>query len=574
MSIIDNIRASAESKKNEIALRSEEGTITYQELMQRVNGLVATLHKNKLGSDDRIAIALPRSFEMIIAILGAMAAGATFIPLDPSNPSSRLNRILEDCKPAYLLCKKEDEELFRFTNTKCINPDKWLLRGAAVKIKSVAPAYIIYTSGSTGKPKGVVVGNDALENYVSWALQELPFTGGGVPLFTSISFDHAITNIFPPLLKGECIHLIPSIEGGRALASGLLSVNKGSQRYSYVKITPSLFSFLDKTQRAELGNSTNLLMFGGEKLVPSHVSDARAYHKNLSILNHYGPTETTVGCCVFKIPQNFSGIVVPVGMPIPGIEISIRHKDLTNVEYDETGELFVSGIALAEGYWQQPQLTDSSFIRINDNGKEKRWYRTGDQAKINHDGNIEYMGRTDDQIKILGTRIEPMEIIAYLNTFPTIKQATVFSVEHTASMELSAALSFYSDPAEPEAIRKFLHAHLPPVMIPSRYLILDELPVASSGKVDVKKLRELLPAIDKQNSIEQTVLEKFKELFGMEEISIHDDYFLLGGNSLGTVEIATWAAEYYQIPLDIACLFNFPNVATLSTHIRELIEER
>jgi amino acid adenylation domain-containing protein len=573
MAVIDEIRLVAKSKKNNVALQSAKGErLTYQQLMQRAEGLAATLRKGNFAPGERIVIALPRSVEMIIAILGVMAAGSTFIPMDPSHPSSRLISILEDSKPACILCEKEDEHLFVASGIPCIHPGKWLSRGTVSKTTSSAPAYIIYTSGSTGTPKGVVIGNTALENYINWALNALPFTGGGVPLFTSLSFDHALTNIFPPLLKGECIHLLASIEGGRTLASALLSERK--QPYSYVKITPSLFCFLDKAQRAQLGNITHLLMFGGEKLISALLADARAERKELIILNHYGPTETTVGCCVFQVPLNFSGTIVPIGQPLPGVEVSIRGKDLKPVKDGETGELFVSGAALADEYWQQPQLTEKTFLKIQENAKAQRWYRTGDQARMTKEGNIEYLGRTDDQIKILGTRIEPLEIIASLNAFPGVKQATVFTVEHASSVELIAALSFYENLPEPEAIRKFLRAQLPPVMIPSRYLILHELPVAASGKADVKQLRAQLSEAVAKDNVEQAVMEKFKEIFGQEQISMDDDYFLLGGDSLGTVEIATWAAEQYQIPLDVACLFNFPTVASLSAHIEELIGEK
>ena len=266
----------AASNGTSLAMCNGGAEITYDELCQRVGGLALALANQGIGPGGRIAIALGRSFEMIIAILGVLASGATYIPLEPSNPAARLMTILDDCKPSILLADEDNKHLADLSGVGLMTPEEWPSQGPIYNQKNTTGANIIYTSGTTGTPKGVEVGHSALINYVKWAATELPFTGGGAPLFTSISFDHAITNIFPPLIKGEKIILLPSIQGGRALASALLATpNLSDLRYSYVKITPSLFALFDKKQRAELGNRTNLLMFGGEKLSSSLISDAR-----------------------------------------------------------------------------------------------------------------------------------------------------------------------------------------------------------------------------------------------------------------------------------------------------------
>ncbi|HSH66286.1 MAG TPA: AMP-binding protein, partial [Bacteroidia bacterium] len=446
--------------------------------------------------------------------------------------------------------------------------------GKVMPFKNAGNAYIIYTSGSTGTPKGVEISCEALENYVKWAVTELPFTGAGVPLFTSISFDHAITNIFPPLLMGEKIKLLGPIHGGRTLASVLLPDQSSEKKYSYVKITPSLFSFLNKEQRAQLGCVTDLLMFGGEKLPPEFIKDARRDNPNLKIMNHYGPTEATVGCCVFQIPTTFSGTHVPIGKAIPGMETSIRRADFSIAEKGETGELYVSGISLAKGYWKKAALTQNVFlVPTANNDKAKRWYKTGDLVYEDTQGMINYLGRADDQLKILGNRIEPAEIIQQLNSFPQVKQATVFVNENSASVELIAALTFFSDKPTVEEIRKYLQNSLPAAMVPTRYLLLDEIPVAASGKMDIKKLAALLPESTSDVTVEEGVANKFKEILCKENIGPMDDYFLLGGDSLGTVEIVTWATEEYKIELDIACLFEHPTINALAKHIRSLMSE-
>jgi len=573
MSIIHDMRATATMYKSSVALSYENTEMTYNEFMLRVDGLAMALRKRYIGAGDRVAVALPRSFEMIIAIFGVLASGATYVPLDLSNPSSRLMTILEDAKAALLLSDIEGDELSISLGIPRLDPNEWPNQGPIADPAVVGIAYIIYTSGSTGKPKGVEVSHLALQYYLRWATTELPFTGGGVPLFTSISFDHALTNIFPPLLKGDKIVLLPPILGGRILASALLANHSSvNDRYSYVKITPSLFEFLDKEQRAQLGCHTHLLMFGGEKLSPSLIGDARRNNPELAILNHYGPTETTIGCCVYSIPLNFFRAEVPIGKTIPGVEASIRFADLSIVEAAEPGELFISGISLANGYWQKPDLTRTSFLNLSDAiYGEKRWYRTGDLARRSPNGEIEYLGRIDDQVKILGNRIELNEVLRHLNTFPKVKQSAVFSYDHGNSTELIAALTFAGAKPNEVDIKKHLQAFLPSVMIPTQYLLLDKLPIAASGKIDVKSLQSIISRHRHDLAIEEAISNKFQEILGVEQIGLEDDYFLLGGDSLGTVEIATWAGEEYNITLDIWCIFHFPTIATLSQHIREVM---
>jgi amino acid adenylation domain-containing protein len=565
MSIINDIRAVAAKSPSAIAMCCNNDRMTYEQFMQRVDGLAHALHQRHIGTGDRVAIALPRSFEMIIAICGVVAAGAVYVPLDLSNPPARLMTILEDCRALLLLGNEDGEQLAASAGINRFDPSDWPASAFPLAAPVSDSAYIIYTSGSTGKPKGVEIGHAALENYVQWAMNELPFTGDGVPLFTSISFDHAVTNIFPPLLKGDTIMLLPDILGGRALATSLLS----QPRHSYVKITPSLFGFLDKEQRAQMGRQTNLIMFGGEKLPPSFIADVRRDNPALDVMNHYGPTETTVGCCVYHVPNNFSGANVPIGKPIPGVQTSIRRADLSIANPGEIGELFISGVALANGYWQRPELTAEAFVHLL--GDEARWYRTGDNARITPGGDIEYLGRIDDQVKILGNRIEPAEIIMHLNSFNGIKQSAVFT---TGSNELVAAIAYSGNKPLAEDVRKYLQSLLPAAMVPARYVMLQELPVAASGKIDVAQLRFMLPAYNDDNAVESSVASRFREILCQDNIALDDDFFLLGGDSLGTVEIATWAAEQYHIPLEISCLFDYPTIGSLSQHIRELISSR
>jgi amino acid adenylation domain-containing protein len=574
MPIINQLRTVAAAHPSRIALADTENEMSFGELVRRVNGLASALNERSCGPGTRVAIVLPRSFEMIVAMLGVMASGAAFLPLDPAHPPARLLSILEDAQPSLLLMRRETDFLSHNPIIPVLDPGEWPEDAQPVTASSNGDAYTIYTSGSTGQPKGVDVEHAALENYVRWAMEELPFKGGGVPLFTSISFDHALTNIFPPLLQGEKIILLPSIEGGRNLASALLdNKHAGRDLYSFVKIMPSLFGFLNPEQRAHLGRITHLLMFGGERLPPSFVHDARRDRPSLPIMNHYGPTEATIGCCVYRVPPHFKQPEVPVGQPIPGVKAKVMEPDKASMEKDDTGELLIGGLALAEGYWQKPELTAKAFITITaHDGAAERWYRTGDLVRKSGDGNLLYLGRIDRQIKILGNRIEPEEVTNCITSFPGVGQSAVFALERSGLTELLAAVVFQGDKADSGEIRKHLQAHLPPAMVPSRILVLDEMPLSESGKIDERKLATMLPVEAGDLSVEEAVEEKFREILGLDKIDRNGDYFLLGGDSMGTVEIATWAAETYKIPIELSCLFDYPSVGSLSEHISSLME--
>jgi nonribosomal peptide synthetase DhbF len=545
--------------------------LSYGELLKRMDGLARLLREHEVQPADRVAICLERSFDMIIAILAVMAAGAVYVPLDPVFPQERLVYLLLDCRAACLLSGSDGAELALAAGVPRLDPKDWPAEGTAVETKETESAYIIYTSGSTGFPKGVEVGHAAMENYVQWATSTLPFTGRGVPLFTSIAFDHAVTNIFPPLLMSEPIILLPPLLGGSALAHALLGDRSAPVCYSYVKITPSLFQFLDKGQRARLGCQTKLLMFGGEKLAAGLVEDARSQNPVLAVMNHYGPTEATVGCCFYLVPENLEGPAVPVGLPLPGVETSIRRPDLSISENGEPGELLIAGKALAAGYWGRPDLTKAAFLILPDeNQNEKRWYRTGDMARRSEEGTIALLGRTDGQLKIMGSRIEPMEITRHLERYAGVRQAVVFTVERQPAIELVAALAFFGGQLKTEEIRKYLQGLLPAAMIPARYLILDELPLLPGGKTDIKSLRALVPAQDGDLSVEAAIAIKFAEVLGDELTDWDDDYFMAGGDSLGSVDIVVWAEERFNVPLEISCLFDYPTVNSFAAHLRSL----
>jgi amino acid adenylation domain-containing protein len=571
VNIIETVRKAAAQNPDATALWSVDGELSYADFVRRVDGLAEALHTRGIGPGNRVAVCLDRSPEMIIGIFGILACGAAYVPLDNENPHSRLRNVIEDSRPSLLLRRGGEESLGETVGVEYLDPADWPLEGSSMSVPHDGPAYVIYTSGSTGRPKGVVIGHGSLENYLDWALGALPFCGGGAPLFGSISFDHSVTTVFPVLMKGEPLFLLPSIQNGRTVAKNLLT----DRYYSYVKITPSHFSLLDTDERARLGSATAMVVFGGERLPPEFIGQLRRDNPNAAVMNHYGPTETTVGCCVYRVPYGFSLSTVPIGRPIPGATASIRRPDLTLAEKGECGELLIAGKVLAEHYWSRPDLTEKAFIELPDgDGVPCRWYRTGDLVRCLGDDNFEYLGRNDRQIKVLGHRIEPGEIEQMLSSHLQVREAVILDPESQATTCLIAAVTVSGPDVTEEDLKRYVRERLPSVMVPTRILLLQRFPVTVNGKLDrhslaAMALRRTQQPVS-QSSIEDLLILRFREALGVGHVRPEDDFFELGGDSQAAIEIALWVAEHFQIYLELAAFFRYPTVASLAERIRSL----
>ncbi len=577
--VFDVIRARAGKYPDRIAVQSEFLSLTFDDLIARAEALAEILQDRGAGPGHRVGIHIGRSPDLIVALLGVLGAGAAYVPLDPDYPQPRLRLIVEDSRISVLLGQADATALTDGTAISRIDPSEWPRTPRRRLTPSPNgendPAYMIYTSGSTGGPKGVAIDHAALNNYLAWCLGALPATGGGVPLFASISFDHAVTCIYPPLLTGETLTLCPSIRRGRGLARALLT----GKHYSFVKLTPSHLMQLNIEEQAELGRSADLVMLGGERSTFDHVRRLRRDNQALTVMNHYGPTEATVGCCTYLVPFVESEGPIPIGVAIPGMDFTVRGPENDICDIGAAGELFIAGVGLATEYWGRPDLTAAAFVTLPDgSGHRTRWYKSGDLAIRRSDGVLEYLGRIDSQIKILGHRIEPAEIEAELRLHPEVRNACVFATERPSGTELTAAIETGAKPDE-ASMREFLRERLPAVMIPARFLFFDRLPITENGKVDVPALKRhtVSAPLTQANAasrlgdsadIESRMLERWREVLTAPALGLDDDFFELGGDSIATVQIVSWVAENLHVNLEPTVLFEHFTVRRLAAAIR------
>jgi amino acid adenylation domain-containing protein len=568
-SLIERILANGKRVPNSVALSGPTSTVRYDELARRVGGVARTMRAAGIGPECRVAICLERGQDLILGILGALACGATYVPLDPDVPQARLEQILHHCRPTAIVAGEDAARLAESVGVARLDPGGWSTDGPVSDEGAGELAYIVYTSGSSGAPKGVMVEHASLENYLDWCVAELPFTGHGVPLFASVSFDHAITCYLPPLLKGETVVLLPSIEGGRSLARALLT----GRRYSYVKITPSHLRLLDLDQRAELGRLTNLVMFGGEHLTGNLVADVRRDEPELAVMNHYGPTEATIGCCVYRVPSGATVGAVPIGKPIPGVTATVRRADHTAAAINEPGELHVGGRGVARGYWDEPELTARSFVAVPDGtGQPERWYLTGDLVVRCQDGQLSYLGRADDQVKILGHRVEPAEIEHVLGRHPQVGEAFVVADQSTERTRLVGAVTLAFGTITEQQLRSHLRTHLPAALVPARVVVLQRPPITRNGKVDRQEILAAAAPTEHDealSTLEDKIAAGFAELLGLLDPDPDEDFFELGGDSLASVETLAWIREELGVDLAVSALFDHPTARSLAHYIQE-----
>ena len=578
--VIAQFEQQAAQQPEHIALVFEEEKLSYRELNAKANQLAHYLRSLGVGPDVLVGLCVERSVEMVVGLLGILKAGAAYVPLDPGYPPERLAYMLADAQPAVLLTQEHILSQLPESSSgiKTLKLDtEWALPAAfsaenpAAAMDAGNLAYVIYTSGSSGKPKAVAVSHAALANHMRWMLRELPLHGHDAVLQkTAISFDASVWEVFAPLMAGARLVLAaPGVERDPQAMVQALANNE----ISVLQLVPSMLRML--VAYPELAGCARLrrLCCGGEILAAELVRQALAIlPTGAECINLYGPTEATVQVMFERVTA--ADEVVTIGRPIDNTSIYLLDTYLNPVPVGVVGELYIAGASLARGYLHRPELSAEKFIpnpfAIT---AGERMYKTGDLACYLPDGNIEYIGRADEQIKLRGFRIELGEIEAALHAQPGIRESVVLVRQDSPGDKRLVAYIVAEAAIQEEVLRNALGRSLPEYMIPSHFLQLEQLPLTPNGKVDKKAL----PAPDKsrheagyvapQSETEILLASIWAEVLQLDKVGIHDNFFALGGHSLLATQVISRLRKACQRELPLRLLFETSSLAALAQRI-------
>ncbi|MFH9611115.1 amino acid adenylation domain-containing protein [Streptomyces sp. NPDC017448] len=589
----DRVAEHARTAPGRTAVTTADGTaVSYAELDGRVDRLAALLRGRGVGPDVTVAVLLTHRVELIVALLAVLRAGGAYVPLDPEHPADRRNHVLADSRAALVLTERSlasalGPDLAARTVLVDAEPTGTEPPGAARPGPATTPgpgpdglAYTIYTSGSTGVPKGVMITRRGLANYLDWAVRHYRVAPGGtVPLLGSVAFDLAVTNLLVPLTAGAAVRLLPGERPVDALAELLRGGGaEGPVRFDLVKITPAHLELL-KARLDDGGpiDSVGVFVIGGEELRPDTVGDWRRLAPDAVLVNEYGPTETVVGCVVADV----TGLApdaprAPIGEPVDATRTHVLDRFGNPVARGVVGELFLGGAGLARGYLGRPDLTATSFVPDPFSAEGGRLYRTGDLVRRREDGQLEFLGRADRQLKIAGHRIEPGEVETVLRTHPDVADAVVVAREDVPGDRRLTGYAVVAEGAEagPGELRRYLAERLPGYLVPSAVLLLDALPVTLGGKTDHRRLPapqsrpELaVPYERPRNPAEARLVDIWIKVFGLDRVGRDDDFYELGGDSMTSLRVVAEASAR-GLELELRDVLEHPTPARLAVRLR------
>jgi aspartate racemase len=549
--------------------------LSYGELNQRADALAHRLKRVGVNTDSLVAISAERSLEQVIALLAVLKAGAAYTPLDPTYPDDRLTAILEDARPVVLLTQQSlmprlagfsGPVIFLDTD---IGPARHLDPDPRTSVRPDNLAYVIFTSGSTGKPKGVLIEHRSLVNHAIAIARHFELTPEDRVLqFASLSFDVAGEEIYPTWLSGGCVVIWPITAGVAPVRSFVKFVEE--QRISVLNLpAPYWHEWVGQLARAGIPRSVRLVVTGSDKVSTEKFAVWRKHAgPGVRFCAAYGPTEATITATIFDPPSEFisSTDCMPVGKPIANSEVYVLDQQLRKVTEGETGELYIGGVGLARGYLDQPELTAQRFIRHPFSSEANaRLYKTGDLARWLPDGNLEFLGRIDDQLKIRGFRVEVGEIENTLAQHPAAREVVVIGREDRPGEKQLVAYVVVTNDNRPttDDLRKFLQARLPEYMVPAAFVMLKSLPLTPGGKVDRRQLPP--PQFERDGAdkeyvaprteLERRLVEIWEAMLGVRPIGVKDNFFELGGHSLMEMRLVAEVERRIGITLPLATIY-------------------
>ncbi|KKD38711.1 MAG: non-ribosomal peptide synthetase [Limnoraphis robusta] len=568
----------AQQTPDAIAIVDSHQQLSYQQLNTTANQLAHYLQKQGVQPEQTIGICLERSCEMVIALLAVLKVGAAYIPLDPAYPQDRLNFIIENAQISFIITQTSLKHL-QLSVQNILNIDEHLsiitqqkTDNLYNKIKLENLAYIIYTSGSTGQPKGVQISHHALSNFLFAINKHLDLTSSDLLLsVTSLSFDITALELYLPLIWGACV----------VIASKKITTDSQQLQHKINQLNITIMQATPATWQMLIlggwsGKHNLKILSGGEALDPQLAKQLSQNYQQL--FNVYGPTETTIWSSVYQLKksENFDkNQTVLIGRPLANTEFYILDKNLQPVPIGVPGELYIGGVGVARGYLNRADLTAERFLPNPFKNTSERLYKTGDLARYLNDGNVEYLGRLDSQVKLRGFRIELGEIEAILKQHPQVQQAVVV-VNSQADEKRLIAYIVCSEKSEftVTKLRKFLEDKLPSYMIPSAFVILDALPLTPNGKINRRALpipEQIRPQLEAtyvmpKTEIEKTIAQIWQKALNLENIGIHDNFFDLGGHSLLMVRVHSQLRTAFTSDIPLVEMFRYPTIHALADY--------
>jgi amino acid adenylation domain-containing protein len=560
------------------AILHEGRSLSYRELNARSNQLAHYLRSRGVAAESLVAVCLERSPEMVVAILGVLKAGGAYVPLDPDYPRERLAFMLADTAASLVLTQEHLAPALPCgaASVVCLDARPSAFDGAAASDPPPVACpdnlvYCIYTSGSTGKPKGATNTHRGLGNLLRWyAGAALPAEGAGrVLLASSLSFDLTQKNVLGPLTTGAAL-IIP---GGATPDLARFHAAVALHRPALVNCAPSAYRLYAST--GDLSSITALVL-GGEPVDANLV--AQLARPSLRLVNSYGPTECSDVAVAFVRPADAAAGALPLGWPIPGVQVHVVDEALALVPVGVPGELCIAGVGVGRGYLGRPDLTAERFVPDPFGAPGSRMYRTGDLARRRDDGCLEFLGRIDHQVKIRGLRIELAEIEAALVGHAGVREAVVVAREDESGDRRLVAYvvgSFDAGASAVGRLRSHLQRSLPEYMVPAAWVFLDALPLNPNGKID----RRALPAppgsddlaaptyVAPRTPTERLLADAWAEVLRLDRVGVHDDFFARGGHSLSAVRVLFMVRRMLGTELALRTLFECPTPAALAVRL-------
>ncbi|MEW5929719.1 MAG: amino acid adenylation domain-containing protein, partial [Gemmatimonadota bacterium] len=562
------------------AVRFGSERLTYAGLDAASNRLAHALRRRGAGPESRVGICLERGIDMVVAVLAVLKAGAAYLPLDPRDPAERLARLLRDAGASLVLARADHAGSFPDLpeGAPCLDLgrsgiDREPAHAVAAPADPQSLAYVIYTSGSTGTPKGVGVSHRSAVSHLWWVWREvLGADVRALPAISPLFFDASLKQVIGPLLHGGTVWMHPAEAASDPAA---LLRDLAGQDGLALNCVPSLWRMLleqDGAQHA-LGGLRALLL-GGEALPPDLVERTFERFPRLEVWNLYGPTETSVNAVAGRVER---GRPVRIGRPVANARAYVLDREGRPVPAGVPGELYLGGAGVARGYLGRADLTAERFVPdALSGGRGERLYRTGDRVRWTAEGELEFLGRTDQQLKVRGIRVEPGEIEAALREHAAVREAAVVprEVRPGVAQLVAYVAARPGTAAGASELRAHLRERLPEHMVPAAFVAMERLPLTPSGKLD----RRALPAPEQESAayaaprtpVEEVLAGIWAEVLGVERVGVEDGFFDLGGHSLLATQVVSRARRAFGVEVPLRALFDAPTVAGLAGRVEAL----